>query len=159
MEKRDIEFARILHNDSDTINYLTDPEHISEAQQEKWFEGVSLSKTSKRYVACSKEEYLIGVIRVDNIDYKNGNVMIGLDIDKHYRGNGYAYEIYETMIRYYFNVCGMHRIYLYVLSNNPRARHIYEKLGFKEEGVMKECVYRDGRYLDYVLMGMINNNV
>ena len=49
MEKSDIEELRIFHNEDSTLLNLTDINHISELQQEKWFSSLSLSNTSKRY--------------------------------------------------------------------------------------------------------------
>ena len=49
MEKSDIEELRIFHNEDSTLLNLTDTNHISELQQEKWFTSISLSNTSKRY--------------------------------------------------------------------------------------------------------------
>jgi putative acetyltransferase len=51
---------------------------------------------------------------------------------------------------------GMHRISLHVIADNKRAIHLYEKFGFKVEGVMKEAYLgEDGKYHDELIMGLL----
>lgn len=51
---------------------------------------------------------------------------------------------------------GMHRIGLHVVADNKRAVHLYEKFGFKSEGVLRDSYFgEDGRYHDELAMGLI----
>lgn len=50
---------------------------------------------------------------------------------------------------------GVHRIGLHVIADNKIAIHLYEKFGFKVEGVMKDSYFgADGKYHDEIVMGM-----
>jgi RimJ/RimL family protein N-acetyltransferase len=40
--------------------------------------------------------------------------------------------------------------------NNDRARHVYESFGFREEGIMRDAIYRDGTYHSLVLMSLLD---
>lgn len=51
---------------------------------------------------------------------------------------------------------GLHRIGLQVVANNKRTVHLYEKLGFKIEGAMKDAYFgEDGKFHDTLEMGLI----
>jgi diamine N-acetyltransferase len=50
-----------------------------------------------------------------------------------------------------------HRIFLDVFVTNERARHVYEKFGFRKEGIMRDAVYRDGSYHSLVLMSLLES--
>jgi putative acetyltransferase len=51
---------------------------------------------------------------------------------------------------------GVHRIGLHVIADNAIAIHLYEKFGFKIEGVMKEAYFgADGKYHDEIVMGKV----
>jgi putative acetyltransferase len=51
---------------------------------------------------------------------------------------------------------GLHRIGLSVIADNKRAVHLYQKLGFKTEGVLRDAYFgEDGRYHDELVMGLI----
>ena len=51
---------------------------------------------------------------------------------------------------------GFHRIGLTVVADNKRAIKVYEKVGFKKEGIARETFYGDDhRYHDEVEMGLL----
>ena len=51
---------------------------------------------------------------------------------------------------------GLHRIGLRVIADNKRAVHLYQKFGFKIEGLTKEAYFgEDGKYHDELVMGLI----
>lgn len=51
---------------------------------------------------------------------------------------------------------GMHRIELSVATEHKMAIHVYQKMGFKVEGIQKEAYYgSDGKYHDKVIMGLL----
>lgn len=152
----DIEWARELHNDPEVLSMLTDPTVISPEQQIRWYVSVSNSSKSERLVVRLGGER-VGLVRIDNIDHHNKNVCLGLDIAKEFRGRGYASEVYKDMFRLFFEKEGMNRIWLLVAEYNHRARHIYQSLGFREEGIYREALLKEGQYYDYILMGILKS--
>ncbi|SMF74498.1 Protein N-acetyltransferase, RimJ/RimL family [Xaviernesmea oryzae] len=50
---------------------------------------------------------------------------------------------------------GLHRVELHVHADNPRAIALYEKVGFMREGVARDAVRIDGRYIDAIQMAVI----
>mgnify|MGYP003950800219 FL=1 len=159
LEHRDLDFARMLHNDDSTLLRLTDVEHVTELQQEQWFKSISTSKKCKRYTVLDAEtERPIGVFRVDMIDLINKSCCVGLDIAPDMRCKGYAREIYSYFLNYYFLHCGFNRLYLAVLETNDVGKNLYASIGFKEEGLFREAVYRNGQYSDLIWMGILRRD-
>jgi len=154
LEEKDIEWARVLHNDPEVLKMLTDPREVSKEQQKSWFEGLQKSKSSERWVAEHKGAP-IGVIRIDHIDRNNNSVCIGLDIHKDFRGKGHAKPVYSMIFRHWFDKEKMNRLWLLVAKYNEVALNLYKKLGFKEEGVQRQGLFRDGKYHDYVMMSLL----
>jgi RimJ/RimL family protein N-acetyltransferase len=74
---------------------------------------------------------------------------------KKYYGKGAGTEAARLMLEYGFNVLELHRIDLEVFTFNPRAIHVYEKLGFKREGVRREVLLLEGTYHDSIVMGLL----
>lgn len=70
-------------------------------------------------------------------------------------GRGLGSEATRLVVDYAFGVVGIHRIELQVYAFNPRARHVYEKIGFVHEGTMREALLWDGEWVDCHLMGML----
>lgn len=82
-----------------------------------------------------------------------GDLLIYLHQDFHNVGLGTAMlaKLLEQARRE-----GLHRLNLYVMGENRRAVHLYEKFGFRIEGVKKEAYLgEDGRYHDELVMGLI----
>ncbi len=156
MEREDIEFARLLHNESSVLMKLSDPSHVSESQQERWFETISLSASSERYIIYEMESgNSVGVFRVDNIDRHNRSVCVGLDVVENKRGLGYAKQSYNYFLDLFFNQKNFHRIYLATLETNDIALKLYKHLGFVEEGHSREAIYRDGRFQNLVWLSIL----
>ena len=72
-----------------------------------------------------------------------------------YRGKGYGTDAMRLTLAYAFRELNLYRISLTVFSYNPRAIHVYEKLGFVREGVSRSALYRDGQRHDVILMGLL----
>ena len=60
------------------------------------------------------------------------------------------------LVDYAFKKLGLHKVYLMHWKENKKAEHLYNKLGFKTEGVLKDEYFWQGRYHDMVRMSIIN---
>jgi RimJ/RimL family protein N-acetyltransferase len=59
------------------------------------------------------------------------------------------------MLEHAFVRLGLHRVGLSVFAFNERAIRAYRKVGFREEGRLREAIWRDGRYWDELQMGIL----
>jgi RimJ/RimL family protein N-acetyltransferase len=158
LERRDLEEARRLHNDDSTLIRLTDISHVSEPQQEAWFQAISVSRTSRRYVARRRaDDAFVGVFRIDRFDPINRNAYVGADVVPELRRQGYATEMFEYVLDYLFGQCGLHRVALVTLETNTEAIRLYQRLGFREEGRERQAIFRDGRFQDLIAMGLLDS--
>jgi len=46
---------------------------------------------------------------------------------------------------------------LEVFEDNTAAINLYKNFGFQEEGRLKEFIFKDGKWKDVIIMGMVNN--
>jgi RimJ/RimL family protein N-acetyltransferase len=61
----------------------------------------------------------------------------------------------RAVVSYGFAELNLHRIELDVLATNARAIHLYERLGFRREGTLRDAQFRGGVYIDLVLMAIL----
>jgi RimJ/RimL family protein N-acetyltransferase len=54
-----------------------------------------------------------------------------------------------------FRDLNLHRISLQVFATNKRAITTYERAGFRHEGTMRQAAFIDGRFVDVVVMGIL----
>jgi len=105
-----------------------------------------------------KEQKLIGVTGFENISWNNGTALIYIGIgEEKSRGQGHGTEAFKLTIEFGFEELNFHRIYLTVLEYNEPAIKLYEKLGFKREGVYREFIHRDGKRYDMYLYGLLRH--
>ena len=82
-------------------------------------------------------------------------ILIG---EKKFWGKGYGTEVTELLTYYGFDRLNLHRIYLGFTQANKGAGKAYEKAGYKNEGVLKEDMYRNSAYYDTVRMAILRKN-
>ena len=99
---------------------------------------------------------MIGNSGFFNIDWRNRGAELGIVIgDKAYWNKGYGTEVMRLLLHHGFTTLNLHRIFLRVFEGNPRAIRAYEKAGFVHEGRMRQAEFRDGKYLDVLLMSVL----
>ena len=61
-------------------------------------------------------------------------------------------------MEYGFSVLNLYKIYLIVDVENAGARHVYEKLGFQPEGVLRHEFFINGQYRDVTRMSLFQHD-
>ncbi|MED1945285.1 MULTISPECIES: GNAT family N-acetyltransferase [Brevibacillus] len=98
----------------------------------------------------------IGITSLIQIDLKNRNAECIIDIgEKEYWGKGYGGEALKLLLDYAFLEMNLHRVSLRVFSFNEKAIKLYERLGFKQEGISRQFLFREGKWHDIVHMGIL----
>ena len=156
VEARDLEKIRNLRNEQSTWQYLSDASLISESMQHQWFDNLTRTMDERYYtVEKTKDGVFLGVIRTDQIDLKNRSIRVGCDIIPSERGKGYGTMAFHMILRYFFIYNSYHRLWLCVLENNNIAKKLYKNVGFKEEGRLREAIWREGKWHDYIMMSIL----
>jgi RimJ/RimL family protein N-acetyltransferase len=71
------------------------------------------------------------------------------------RDRGLGTESVRMIIGYGFEQLGLHRIELQVYAFNPRARRVYDKVGFVPEGVLRESLRWEDEWVDATVMSIL----
>jgi diamine N-acetyltransferase len=71
-------------------------------------------------------------------------------------GQGTGKTMLRSILDYTFLELKAHRLWLDVFEANTRAQHVYESLGFRREGVLREAIFRDGEYHTQILMSILD---
>lgn len=82
---------------------------------------------------------------------------IGYDLDPAHWGKGIMREALEAVIDYGFDKMNLNRITLLVISYNERSLRLVRRLGFVQEGIMRESASVDGRFIDDVLFSLLRS--
>ncbi|MCA9914152.1 MAG: GNAT family N-acetyltransferase, partial [Anaerolineae bacterium] len=131
-------------------------EETTEERFKSWFRD---DDSAVGFVMVLKEtEEPIGFINLWGIKPKNQNAELGILIGrKDLWGQGLGKESLRLMLHYAFSELNLHRVTLHVFSTNERAIRAYQSVGFVEEGRLREEIYRAGRWIDSVVMGILKH--
>jgi len=165
VEERDLEKLRVLRNSQTTWLWLTDVKLINQIQQQQWYKNICLDKSIEYYtIVEEKEEFpivyegdFLGIVRITNIDLTNRSAMIGLDIKPDFRGQGIGTKAFKAILEYFFNHRNFHRLHLVTLDNNEIARKLYINAGLKEEGRLRQSIWRHGKWHDCIAMSILED--
>jgi len=159
------------------VSWINDPEvqqgisiyrPFSQAEEDGWF-GNMLSRPADEHVLAIEVRQeanqggqevwkLIGSCGFSGIDWRNRSAEFGINIgEKSYWNKGYGTEAVRLLVKHGFKTLNLHRIYLRVFETNPRAIRAYEKAGFTLEGRQRQAEFRDGKYIDMLVMSILED--
>lgn len=97
----------------------------------------------------------IGQAALNQISYENKLARLSLTIKRSEWGKGYAQIAILLILAVAFFDLDLHKVWLMVYESNEKARHIYQKLGFREEGILRQEYFWRGEYHDMVRMSIL----
>jgi RimJ/RimL family protein N-acetyltransferase len=107
-------------------------------------------------IVARDEDRLIGVCGLHRLDWRNRHAAFGIFIGvQDAWGKGHGAEATRLVVEYAFKTLNLQRVWLHVNEDNSRAIRCYEKVGFQREGLLRREHYRDGRYGNTVVMGIL----
>ena len=140
-----------------SINQFLIQRNISLREERKWIKNLAKVKTDKIFAIDTAAKIHIGSVGLHQINLRNRRALFAIMIgDKNYWNKGYGSDATKTILRYAFETLKLHRVYLTVFNYNPRAIHVYKKLGFKTEGQWREHVHHKGKFHNEILMGILD---
>ncbi|MEK4518954.1 GNAT family protein [Paenibacillus sp. FSL H8-0122] len=133
--------------------------HVTKEQIEQYIAHKSGDdSTVLLLIALKENDEVIGDIAIQDIDGDNRNANLRIAIgDEQHQGQGYGREALLLMLDYGFGILNLHRIELEVYSYNARAAHVYESIGFVQEGVRRQTLFYNHEYHDVIMMGMLES--
>jgi len=157
--KGDLEKARTYLNDPKVSRMLQIgiPFPFRPEDEEKWYNSLELNGSGEYSFAIeSKEngEYL-GGCGMQRIDTKNRLTTVGIFLGDEHCGKGYGTDALQVLVDFCFNEVNLNKIKLFVFAFNKRAIACYRKIGFKLEGTLRQEIFRDGKYQDNLVMGLL----
>ena len=146
-------------NDRKLVNFNSSFRPVSWSEHCQWFESIaSQNETHIFSIISKKDDVLIGSCSLRNIfqQAKNAELQIRIGV-QYYRNKGYGTSAIKLLLQFGFLDLNLKRIYLNVFSNNLAAIKSYEKVGFIKEGLKRKAVFIEGKYLDVLMMSILDS--
>jgi [ribosomal protein S5]-alanine N-acetyltransferase len=149
--KSDVDFARC---------YAQEPQ-VSLDETKRWVEKNikdEMRKGSIFWVITLRDSgILIGDLCFWNFDTEHLCAEVGYEMHPDHQGHGFMAEALTAIIDFGFDEMGLHRIEGCPLAENARSRRVLEKLGFTQEGVLRQRLHYRGKFLDHVYYGLLKD--
>ncbi len=156
MEPTDCELVREMFNDPEIENLVVGWAFpLSQYAQERWYENHYADKDF-RFIIETAEDGAVGVATLLDIDWKNRMAQHGIKLSsKRYRGKGIGTDAVMAIMRYAFDELGLNRLNGSWFPDNVPSKNMYMKCGWKEEGIRRNYIYKQGKFKDLVETGIL----
>ena len=133
----------------DTTTKLEDTEHFIRSGMASRAANKSLS------TVVLYEGEIVGVAGLNQINWSNRTATIGYWLGEAYQGRGIMTMAARALIDYAFNQLDLHKVEIRVASGNIKSRSIPKRLGFVEEGCIRQAEWLYDHYVDHIVYGLL----
>lgn len=104
------------------------------------------------------EDELIGVISVNEFDWRKRVGYIGYWLSETHRGKGLMTKATKGFIHCLFKKYPLNKVEIHVARENIKSRAIPERLGFKKERIIKDAEWLKDHYVDHIIYGLFRKD-
>jgi RimJ/RimL family protein N-acetyltransferase len=144
-------------NDKDIIRFLSRIMPVYRHQQLAWFQSLP-NWTDIVFTIETIEGNIVGVIGLERINLIDGTAYTWTIIgEKQYRRQGFGTEAKILLLDYAFNTLRIEKVSAEIIVNNKSSLSYNERIGFKEEGRLRNQVFREGARHDLIVLGILKD--
>jgi len=123
-----------------------------------WYQKRFTEKLAIRWgIALKGNSNIIGTIGFNNFT-QNHRANIGYDLQTEYWNNGYATEALKTIVGFGFKQLKINRIEAEVMIGNFASEKILKKLGFTNEGILRQWLYWNDNHYDMIMFSLLKTD-
>lgn len=125
--------------------------------REKWL--ARLSDQSVLTIVAEVDGKVAGYARLkqgSGRGFHTGEISV-VAIRPEWQGRGIGTQLIKTLLEAADSKLQLKRLRLTVHADNPTAQRMYETLGFEIEGRERKAAYKDGKYVDILIMGRLRD--
>lgn len=121
-----------------------------------WYAWQAKEKSVSMYAVCDSNDKLIGVCGLTSIDLINRTAEFSLYIAPGEHGSGYGEACLRQLIKKGFLDYGLNCIWGETFETN-KAANMFERVGFKLEGVRRNFYFREGKFINCKLYSILRS--
>ncbi len=157
LEREDLRFVHHLNNNATVMRYWFEEPYETFAELSALFEAHIHEQNERRFIIDADGDSS-GLVELVEINTVHRSAEFQIIIAPACQGQGLAVQATRLALDYGFSVLNLHKIYLIVDRENEKAVHVYNKAGFRPEGVLKEEFFMNGQYRDVIRMGIFQRD-
>jgi diamine N-acetyltransferase len=158
LERKDLPFIHTLDNERHTMAFWFEEPYESLDELTTLYDKHIHDDDERRFVIDVDDQFA-GIIELVNINFIHRTAEIQIIVKPDFRGRGLAKIAMLKGLDYAFNILNMHKVFLYVDTENQKALNIYKNIGFVQEGILRQHFFVEGIYHDSIIMGIFKNEI
>ncbi|WLR54003.1 GNAT family protein [Mesobacillus subterraneus] len=115
----------------------------------------NFQKGSSSHFGIRYRGVLAGSISLHAIDWTNSQASIGYYLSEKLQGRGITIRTVKAVIHHAFYELGINRIEIRCGKDNHKSKAIPKKLGFYEEGILRDGEFLNGHFHDLIVYGLL----
>lgn len=153
----DLETRVNLLNNKKVSQYLNVDEVFNLEKTRKWFENAK-NNTSRYDCVFEVDEKIVGMGGVTDISLKDKSGSLYIYLAPEYWGCGCGYTAFTSLCNIGFETLGLNRLYFYAFEDNVRGNKLFNRVGFKLEGILREHTMHNGVLCNRYIYGLLKKD-
>lgn len=162
LDSEDLEILRHWRNNPNFRQYFREYREISKDMQTEWYKRTLNDKSTLMFsVRRLSDGALLGCCGLCYINWVNRNADLSLYIgydDLYIDDIGYAEEATQLLLRYGFYELGLHKVWTEIYEIDTPKKALYEKLGLRIDGVLRDNYFHNGSYLNSFMFSILRED-
>lgn len=132
---------------------------VDEALDEmKWYERIFAEQSGLRWMIEDREtSKVIGTCGFLAYEQEHHRTELGYDLSSAYWGKGIMKEVASCIIQFGFEQMKLNKIEAKIEPDNQASIRLVEKLGFVQEGLLRQHEYEHGAYVDLAIFALLQS--
>lgn len=159
--------------DAEAVFHLTDASRSVLRAWLPWVDGTRSVEDSRSFIRMTLQQFaqqngfqagvyadgaLAGCIGFHAIDWANRTSSVGYWLGTPFQGQGLMTRAVRAALDIAFTEYGLNRMEIRAAVENQKSRAIPERLGFVQEGIVRDAEWLGTRYVDHVVYGMLKRD-
>jgi RimJ/RimL family protein N-acetyltransferase len=125
--------------------------------RDSWKADLTIAKfpTAHWFVTENYDRKPVAIGGLQSINYVHGDAVLPILVSKSVRGKGLGVRVAIVLLDLAFDRLRLRRVTTFFRSDNLRTERLTKRVGFQQEGRMREAWFADGRFLDCMVVGLL----
>ncbi len=156
-EPEDVDLVYFGKNNAEVRDTLFLFEPISKTNVMNQLQTWSNSSENMLFTICENQNNTpVGQTALVRIDYISRAAIFYIAIyNPEFWSKGFGKQATALVVKYAFDILNLNRIQLHVSIENTKGIAAYEKAGFKREGILRQAMYHNNQYVDFLVMAIL----
>ncbi|MDQ0205351.1 GNAT family N-acetyltransferase [Alkalicoccobacillus murimartini] len=170
IEHKDISLSTLKMQDAEELFNLTEQSRHYLRQWLPWLDQIKKVEDTRTFikytliqnaenksinVAINYNEQIVGIAGFNELDWNNGIAKIGYWLAEEYQGKGIMLRVVKALIDHAFCTLNLNKVEIRVAEQNSKSRNIPIRLGFVEEGCIRQAEKLYDHYVDHIVYGVL----